>query len=247
MLPPIWVTATFSLQVSLTQLSFLIHLPALGRLGFQKQYVLLQTYRRQLSDSQWPRPRLTEPKSSPSLKFSVTCLPCTTGHLHLCRHPSTGCYLNHIQMSGSSSSLTSPLNTGFWRQTTNPDVTVDTMAAFVWITTKRKGSDKDLKANTVFKSYRKGYREVERGAGRKSSQQKVQIKPVTIGAAGAQPCGHGLARTGHTPHLFPPRGGSWKMIHQLESPVTAGEPLRLQLTPPSTSSLWARPVARESP
>lgn len=46
--------------------------------------------------------------------------------------------------------------------------------------------------------------------------------------AGAQPCGDELARTGHTPHLFHPGGGSWCMIHQLESPVTAGEPLRLQ-------------------
>lgn len=37
----------------------------------------------------------------------------------------------------------------------------------------------------------------------------MQIKPVTIGAAGAQPCGDGLARTGHTPQLFHPGGGSW--------------------------------------
>lgn len=67
-LPPIWVTATFSLQVSLTQLSpSSSNLPAPWQTWLPKAVRPAQTHRRQLSDPQWPRPRLTEPKSSPSL------------------------------------------------------------------------------------------------------------------------------------------------------------------------------------
>lgn len=83
------------------------------------------------------------------------------------------------------------------------------MAAFVWITAKRKGSDKDLKANTVFKSYRKGYREVEK----RGREEKQPTK-------GADQAGHhrsswssalrGWASQDRThTSLIPPRGGSW--------------------------------------
>ena len=120
------------------------------------------------------------------------------------------------------------------------------MAVFVWITAKRKCSDKNLNANTVFESYRKGYREVEK----RDREEEPPIK-------GADQVGYhrsswssvlwGWASQDRThTSVIPPRGRelvhwytSWRVQSLLESCSTWS-------WCPSTSSLWARPEARES-